>query len=38
MADMNINGVNNLQNTNLTKTEKAEQQPEEISGRVASGH
>ena len=30
MADMNINGVNNLQNTNLTKTEKAEQQPEEI--------
>ena len=30
MADMNINGVNNLQNTNLTKTEKVEQQPEEI--------
>lgn len=30
MTDMNINGVNNLQNTNLTKTEKAEQQPEEI--------
>ena len=30
MTDMNINGLNNVQNTNLTKTEKVEQQPEEI--------
>lgn len=30
MSDMNINGLNNVQNTNLTKTEKVEQQPEEI--------
>lgn len=30
MADININGVNNLQNTNLAKTEKLEQKPEEI--------
>lgn len=30
MTDMNINGVNNLQNTKLNQTEKAEQQPEEI--------
>ncbi len=30
MSDMNINGVNNLQNTKLNQTEKAEQKQEEI--------
>ena len=30
MTDMNINGINNLQNTKLNQTEKAEQKQEEI--------
>lgn len=30
MADMNVNGLGNIQNTNLSSTERAEQKPEEI--------
>ena len=30
MVDMNINGINNLQNTKLNQTDKTEQQPEEV--------
>ena len=30
MTDMNVNGLGNVQNTNLSSTEKAEQKPEEI--------
>ena len=30
MVDMNINGVNTLQNTKLNQTDKTEQQPEEV--------
>ena len=30
MTDMNVNGLGNIQNANLSSTEKAEQKPEEI--------
>ena len=30
MTDMNVNGLGNVQNTNLSSAEKAEQKPEEI--------
>ena len=30
MTDMNVNGLGNIQNANLSSAEKAEQKPEEI--------